>query len=262
MELAYRLPSLLAAGVAVWFVWRLGARLGDGETAALAALAFSGAGGVAFAAADARPYSLGLALAAAATETVWSWCETGSPRWAVAYVGIMGVLFHVHVLFLAIGFAHLATVAWSRASRGSPDMKQLALAAVPFAAIAAPGLPFIATVAARGDELAWRPAPGLGALARSIAAPAAAGGALLALRRLRRSPGVPSSALAWVLPATLALAPPLTLFAAAKLTSEQVFDGRYAMPALIGTSLLVAAAIRSIERPGWRVALAILLAAA
>lgn len=65
-EISLRVPSLLAAGLAAYVLYRLGAELVDRETGLLAAGIFVGFRPIAFAAGDARPYAFAVLAATGA----------------------------------------------------------------------------------------------------------------------------------------------------------------------------------------------------
>jgi hypothetical protein len=79
-EIVLRLPSLLAAGAAVFFLYRLAERLLDRATALIAIVLFLCIKPVAVSAADARPYAFALALSVAAMLfLIRCWILGGSP---------------------------------------------------------------------------------------------------------------------------------------------------------------------------------------
>jgi hypothetical protein len=98
-EAAYRLPSLLLMGLALWVVARLAARLIHPRAAWFAAFACLALHGIDDQAADARPYALGTAVAALGVWFLVRWLDTGRWRDALAFAAMAALLWRVHLLF-------------------------------------------------------------------------------------------------------------------------------------------------------------------
>jgi prepilin signal peptidase PulO-like enzyme (type II secretory pathway) len=98
MEVALRLPSLIAMIAAAWLLYKLAARLFDAETAPFALLIFVCSEHVAFAAADARPYALALFLLIASTWMLVRWLDSGRLLDAAVYVLLTALTIYAHVL--------------------------------------------------------------------------------------------------------------------------------------------------------------------
>jgi len=98
-EIGYRLPSVLAMGLAVFLVARLAARLIHPQTGWLTAFACFALGGIDYHAADARPYALGMAVAAAAAWFLVRWLDHA--RWldGLLFAASAGLLWWVHLVY-------------------------------------------------------------------------------------------------------------------------------------------------------------------
>ncbi len=98
-EVAYRLPSVLLMGIALFLIARLAARLIVPEAAWFAVFACLSMRGFNDQAADARPYALGTCLVAASLLFLIRWLDDG--RWwdAALFVASAALVWRVHLLF-------------------------------------------------------------------------------------------------------------------------------------------------------------------
>jgi hypothetical protein len=98
-EIAYRIPSVLVMGVALFLVGRLAARLIHTHAAWFAIFACLGLRGVNYHAADARPYALGICVAAAGLYFLIRWLD--SARWldALQFVLFAALLWSIHLIY-------------------------------------------------------------------------------------------------------------------------------------------------------------------
>jgi hypothetical protein len=133
-EAAYRLPSLLLMGLALWTVARLAARLVHPRAAWFAAFACLALHGIDDQAADARPYALGTAVAALAVWFLVRWLDTGRWRDALAFAAMAALLWRVHLLFAPF-YLVLAIYALARLAVGESAVGWRQAAAV-FGAVA------------------------------------------------------------------------------------------------------------------------------
>jgi hypothetical protein len=107
-ELAYRIPSILAMGFALFLIGRLAARLIHPQATWFAVFACLGLRGLNYHAADARPYALGIMVASAALFFLIRWLD--EKRWADAalFVFFAALLWRVHLIYwpfyLVFGF--------------------------------------------------------------------------------------------------------------------------------------------------------------
>src|SRR5579883_2444594 len=98
-EVAYRLPSVLALGLALLLIAKLAARLVHGDAGWFAVFACLAMKGFNYEAADARPYALGTAVACFALWALVRWMDSG--RWSDAawFVVAAALLWRVHLLY-------------------------------------------------------------------------------------------------------------------------------------------------------------------
>jgi hypothetical protein len=98
-EVAYRLPSVLLMGLALFLIARLAARLIHPGAAWFVVFVCLSMRGINDQAADARPYALGTLLAAASLWFLIRWFD--SARWfdAALFIVLAALLWRVHLLF-------------------------------------------------------------------------------------------------------------------------------------------------------------------
>ena len=257
-EVACRLPSTLAMGLALFLIARLAARLIHPQAAWFAAFLCLAMRGFNFQAADARPYGLGTALMAAGLWFLVRWFDRGRDRDAALFVFFAALLLPVHPLywpfyFVFAGYALVrlvskdTAVTWLRASLA---FTFLALALLPVVIQA-----LLLSQAARSHVIT--DLPGAKLLFRSmepVVVGACWAGAWLFSRIFRWSSGSPAPARSSVaLIALWWLCPPLGLFAFSWVTGVSVFVPRYYSLALAGAALAGAAlAARYIPSRLWR----------
>ncbi len=137
-ELALRLPSLAAALLAAFCLYRLGNELFDGDAGLLAVAIFVGVPQVCFAAGDARPYAFALLATIAALWLLARWLEGGRAADAAGYVLCAAAMVYFQYLFAAMLVAH-AAYAFRRWRRGcGVTGRQLLLAAGAIALLTVP----------------------------------------------------------------------------------------------------------------------------
>lgn len=255
-ETAYRLPGVLVAGLTLWFVAALAARLIHPDARWFAVFACLGLHGIDYYAVDARPYGLAMAVAAAGMWFLVRWLD--GARWAdgMAFAACAALLWRIHLLdwpmYLVFGVYTAARmnekIGWARAA-GVFGLIGVALApvAVHAGALAreAAAHVFAAPPGPREFEhmLRW-----------NLVAFCAAGAWLL---RGRGAAGKTSGAvlpiLAWW------LAPPVCLFAFSRIAGQSVFVTRYVSLELPGAALAATlAASRFLPVKCWRAGAAIL----
>jgi mannosyltransferase len=265
-EVAYRLPSLLLMGLALWIVARLAARLidpGAAWFAVFACLALTGFDGQA---ADARPYALGSATAALAIWFLVRWLDTAAWRHALAFAAMAALLWRVHLLFAPF-YLVFAIYGLARIARGKSPVRWPQAAAVTLAvtlALVPVALRAYHLMRQAGSHVIVAP-PTLRDLSNSLKYGlllVCGLGAWLARRIAGRS--------RWAVAATANpedallllsywLVQPLCLFALSLATGSSVFVSRYYSAALAGTALAATLwASRSLGAQAWRPAAAIL----
>jgi hypothetical protein len=98
-EIAYRMPSVLLMGLALFVVGKLASRLIDPAAAWFGVFACLALGDLDYYAADARPYALGICVACL---TVWfliRWLDTNDWKRAVLFVVFGALLWRVQLVF-------------------------------------------------------------------------------------------------------------------------------------------------------------------
>lgn len=120
-EIGYRIPSVIAMLVALWFLARLTVRLVYPEAAWFAVFAFLAMPGVNYFAIDAKPYALGFLIAIAAVFFEVRWLD--SNRWwdALLFVIAASLLWRVqqvywpfYVVFGVFALCRHRSVGWGR----------------------------------------------------------------------------------------------------------------------------------------------------
>lgn len=263
-EISLRLPSLLAAGLAAYFLYRLGAELVDRETGLLAAGIFAGFRPIAFAAGDARPYAFALLAATGAFWMLVRWLERGRAADAVAYTLLATAAVYFQYLFATMFLVHAAYAIrrWRRREPGrAVSATSMACVAAAIAVLSVPAATWVLALARDRSAHAFAAMPNAQALvsslvpAEALAALAASLGVgwllglVLGARRSRgpiwsRPKGLPDSL--WLL-ALWALLPAPVLFVASRATGTSVFVSRYMLWMIPGQALLMAWALRGLK---------------
>ena len=145
-ELALRAPSVLGMALAAYLLFRLGRRLFDAGTGAIASLVFVSLPIVAFAAVDARPYALAIAALVGSTLALTRWLDTARPRDGIVYAVTLSTTVYLHYLFALPLLAHGVYLLF-RLGRGTPvRRKELFLTYGLAAVLLAPAVPTLARV--------------------------------------------------------------------------------------------------------------------
>ena len=101
-EIAYRLPSLLAIGVALFLITRIARRLIHPQAGWVALFGCLALGGFNYQAADARPYALGTCVAAAGILFLIRWLDDGRWQDAMLFAVFAALLWRVHLIYWPI----------------------------------------------------------------------------------------------------------------------------------------------------------------
>ena len=270
-EIALRLPSLLAGGLAAYCLYRLGLELFDRETGWLAAGIFVGTPQICFAAGDARPYAFGLLATIAALWMLVRLLERGRAADALGYVLCATAAVYFQYLFatMFVAYAAYAVRRWRRGSEA--PARKLLLAAAGVALLTAPALWLMLEIGRDRAFHAFGVMPG----ARALLLTLVASGVLAALlgsifvcwifyREARRplaigwstaiqarKSSVPPADALWLL-ALSVLVPPVFLFAVSRATGTSVFVSRYMLCILPAQALLMAWLVRGFQPVGGR----------
>ena len=229
LEASLRLPSIISAVAAGVLLYRIGARLLNRRAALIAVVAMFCTYDVAFAAIDARPYSLGLALLLASMYSLIRFLDTPDRRFGMAYVSASALLVYTHY-FLALGLAAQLVYGWTNRRKLWMWWSAIGAACFPLTGH------FLSLYRMRGEHL-FAGTPQLPELLRSCAPPALAAALFLSGifgRPRDDAPGpIPRAfLLVW------ALFPPLLLFLVALIAQLPVFVPRYLLSVAPAIALL------------------------
>lgn len=133
-EISLRAPSLMGMAVVVWLLYRLGIRLFDRGTAALAAVIFVSLPLVVTVATEARPYPLALAALIGSALALDRWLDTGKPRDAAVYVLALCATVYFHY-FVALPLLAHAWYLTYRLGVDSPVTRKQVMSVYAFAAV-------------------------------------------------------------------------------------------------------------------------------
>ena len=243
-EIALRLPSTVAIGIATYLLFRLTVRVLGPRAAWSSAIVFACAGPVAFAATDARPYGIGLMAVLAAILFLVRWLDTGHWMPLIGYCFFTGISVQMHFVFAITLLVHLIYATYRILTEKRIAMGQLAAGAVILSAALLPALfEVLAMLRAPKSYSFWGSAE-FADLFATLAPSALLGSAIMALLllyavwprfefrpdKLERS--------SFVLLASSFLVPGVLLLAVARKASLQVFLPRYLLPYEIGLALL------------------------
>ncbi len=237
-EAVLRIPSLLAMGIALFFIFRLATRLIHPEAGWFAVFACLAIRGIDYEAGNARPYALGICVASAALWALVRWMD--SQRWldGLLFVVLAGLLCWVQLIywpFYVIPVLYVVLkqrVAW-------PQVGAI------FALLAAAMIPVLTTalyVARNGGEThAFAPVPTLRDLFGSFKflLPAVCFAGAWLLSRMKNgatsNDQPPRSAVALIV--GWWAAQPLCIYAFSLITGNSVFSPRYLSLGWPGTAL-------------------------
>jgi 4-amino-4-deoxy-L-arabinose transferase-like glycosyltransferase len=282
-EALIRAPAALFGILAVPAIWWAGRTYVSDRVGLMAAALMAVSPMAIFQSQFARPFTLVICLACVSFVALYFGITDGRRRWWVIYaVALAGMAYSNAVTPFAIGLAHVVIVWWNRETALKPWLLSLAGAAI----LCIPQAVALVIARSRRDPLYWLESPGLGAINNTLREFFAGLGfnylayggsmvlvlAVLAIlivrnRRARRPDdvedvdawdgtwlGIPKELWLWT------FVPPISLFCVSQV--EPVFRSAYAISALPGLFLLMAAAF---DRLGGRlrwIALAAALALA
>lgn len=244
-EIDYRIPSLLLAGLALWFVARIAARLIAPEAAWFAVFGCLCIADFNFYAGDVRPYAMGIFVATAGMWLLLRWMDSGTWRDAALFWLLAALLWRVHLAFWAFYpvFLLCGLLRMAGRDRRATWPQALAVVSATIVSLIPVALQALALfrsadthVVARvvglhyfSTSLAWEEVAGVGASA------VVAG--LIWRKQRDRTPALASVAIVglwW-------LGMPVLLLAVSRLTGTGMFLIRYVSPALPGAALAATA---------------------
>jgi len=244
-EAAERLPSLIALGIALFFIGRVAARLIHPEAAWFAVFACLTLRVFNYEAADARAYALGTSVAAASLWLLIRWLDSGKWLDGILFLAAAALLWRVHLVYWPFYFVY-AIYFLARTDRKTSWTQAAAIAAGLVLAL----LPVAASALAMSRDAAqhvFAPLPSWSEFGETFKIRLVAGCALAAFlyalwRRPPRADSVPIfSAIALI--GGWWLVQPVGLFAYSHLSGVSVFTNRYVSIALPGVALAATAAV-------------------
>jgi hypothetical protein len=240
-EWAYRLPSLLALGLAPWFIARAARRLLHAEAAWFAIFCCLSFRAFDDQAADARPYALGTCAVCAGMWFLIRWLDTGRWRDAALFAAAAALVCQVHLIFWPM-FLVFGGIALFRGR--VPRTQRLAVCAALAVAVGAVFLPAMRLFREAGTHIvAAQPTPGNLASALRLGSIAAVAIAAAIFAKWRSWKIARPAAPSLIFIAAWWLADPLSLFAFSHLTGVSVFVAQYMSIALPGAALAITAAV-------------------
>jgi mannosyltransferase len=252
-EWVFRIPSLLAFALSVWFLFRLSRRLFDDRVAWFTTAVFLQLAPVIYAATDARPCAFGLLFAIVSTDLLVRLAESPSAALAAGYGASAGMVLHFHLLLGVILVVHALFLCYLFANGRRIRVSQLAAAAAAFVVIILP-IAFQGLWALQHAPLhLFQPHPTAYELAQTLA-PARLAAVLLAALLLTL---IVKRRLGWdrlnwdaahlVLVMLWMLVPPLLYFVVASVSEFVVFFPRYLICYSPGLALCFGVTIASLK---------------
>lgn len=270
-EVVLRMPSVVCMGAALWFLWKIAARIIHAESGWFAVFAALTLRGIDYEAADARPYALGLAVACGGIYCLIRWLDEGRWQDAALLVGFAALVWRVHLLDWPYYVVVVLYVGYrlTRRETAASVAQVLTVTVSTLAALVGPALQAIDLARHAGPHVAAAP-PGISALLHELHwnLPVLCGLVCLAIGIVMK--GRPQSginAATWLLSASWWLIHPLALFVYSHVTGNGIFLTRYLSPLLPGLILTTTAVVArwmpwERTRGQWRLAAAVMAIAA
>jgi len=239
-EVAYRLPSVLFMGAALFFVALLAARLIHPDAKWFVFFAALSLKNINYEASNARPYAMGICAAAAGLYFLVRWLD--DHRWfdAVLFVVFAALLWRVHLIFWPFYIVFALT---SLARRNAVELWKIAAIFAILGLLLIPVAVHAVQLNAQAKEHVVTAQPGVWDLIRvlrlTLVLAAAAGAWILSKFARPRAVALSSAVpiLGWM------LTQPVALFAYSRLTGNSVFVPRYLTLSTPGTALAAALAV-------------------
>jgi 4-amino-4-deoxy-L-arabinose transferase-like glycosyltransferase len=262
-EISLRIPSVLAASGAIWFLYRIAERLFDRASAVVAAFIFLCV--VSFYAIDARPYALAILCLTVSTWALLRWLDKNRPMDAIIYVVAGALVVYAHcILSLGLGAGVIYAVV---AARKQPRrLVWLGFFQVTVALLCLPLAPELATFYATRSAHTFAGPSAVGDLFAALTPGSLAAVLIFGLwidMAGRKNAGIArrSSGLVVLLVALWVVFAPLVLFLLSVSTDLRLFIARYYSSSLPGQALLLGGLLSSIQRRAARKALIVAVGA-
>lgn len=260
-EIALRLPSLLAALLTAWLLFRLAVHWCDRETGLITLVVFVSLQEISMSAANARQYSIGLLMVVASMLQLMRWMGSGRKRDGAGFVVFAAAIPYFHYFFASVYLVHAVYVFRRKRVRAPVRWLEIYASAAGVLILTAPLLWNAVLVKhSAAESLSFLYTPHFEDLVVSFLPPVLGAGIFvglllgLAIKRDGRAVEGPNlSRETVVLVLSWFIVPIASLFIISRLTPYKVFLGRYYLPAFPAIALLLAFGIRRLAPPGIRI---------
>lgn len=268
-DILLRLPALLGAAVAGYFLYRFANDAIGPGAGRIAAIVFAFSPTTIEFATQARPYTCAMAAAAASCWTLYRWTQSRERRWLSAYAVSLALVFYFHYMFAVILAAHAALLVWELfLKRRWTRAGELVIAYIAVILLVLPLVPHFLLLLHESHTLSFAQKPTLAQLCELLLPPVFATGIFVtgilahtlyphtAWKGAAWRPGVVAMMLVWW------CAGPMLAFAVSTVTSSEIFVPRYISYSALGLVLLLVSVGYSAFGPkvgfGWILAGALL----
>jgi mannosyltransferase len=268
-EIALRLPSVLAAGLAAWLLFRVGEHFLDREGGALVVVVFVSLHPIATqAATNARPYAIALLLVVASVLQLVRWVDKRRLRNLIGFVFATAAILYFQGLFVTVYLALLAYPIYTWRLDRNVRVRDLLIAVALIGILLTPLIANSIYGHRVSSDWSFSTTPDANRLVSSFMPPVFAGslfigvlvGCLACHRTGFTAAKIPRSAN--FLFVTLFALPVITLFMVARVSPLKVFVTRYYLPSFVALALIVGSYIRVFAVPRMRMSIAIFIALA
>lgn len=254
-EAAYRIPSVLAMGLALFLIGRIAARLIHPRAGWFAVFACLGLHGINYSAVDARPYGLGICVASLSVWLLIRWLDTG--RWVdgLAFVAAAALLWRIQLIYwpFYLVFFSYAAVRLVRKQTKAGWWQTAVLSGLLLISLAPVALNALFVLHQAGAHVISE-LPGFREFEHAVRWSLVficAAGAWLAAKLFRWPPKlIRLSGSSLVLIAAWWLVQPVALYAFSNVTGDSAFISRYLTLAMPGAALMATAAAAKFISPG------------
>ena len=266
-EVVLRLPSLIAAVLTAWLLFRLGETFLDKEAGILVVVVFTSLHEVAReAATNARPYSIALLLVVASMLQLVRWLDSQRLRNMAGFTVTAAAIPYFHLMFATIYLVFFAYGVYRWLTERRIRIKQIALATVVIALLLAPLLWYTLFAHRLSARSSWAGTPDaqqlVSAFMPSVLASTLLIGLLAASFACRRTAAallpIPRSTallfMSWL------ILPVVTAFVVARVTPLKIFAPRYFLPAFAALALIIGCGLRMLTSARMRALIAAFVA--
>jgi len=253
-EIALRLPSLLAALLTAWLLFRLAAHWCDRETGLITLAVLASLQEISMSAANARQYSIGLLMVVGSVFQLVQWMESGRKRNLAGFIIFAAAIPYFHYFFASVYLVYAFYAFWRKRAGTPVRWGEICASAAGILILITPLLwNAILRKHSAPESLSFLYTPHFKDLFVSLLPPVLGGGifgglllVLVVNRDWRATEGPHLSWESLVLIVSWFLVPIASLFMVSRITPYKVFLGRYYLPAFPAIALLVAFGLRSL----------------